>query len=162
MTPHPLKSIFSSTIDICNSLFLSVLQSKCHVRNLLDSSKQDITFEFTSHIFIYTENPIKIALACSEGCLVEIACAFVKMKPNEMDIELAQDVLGEFLNILLGQLLEEMHTDYGDLERSVPYLTKTPDELIKSSNQFLAVHMTSQLGDFALMILDDVGEDQEQ
>ncbi len=152
---HPLKSIFSNTIDICNSLFLRVLHSKCHARNLVNPVKEDTTFQYTSHILIYTENPTKIALTCSEDSLVNIACAFVDMEPEEMDKELAQDVLGEFLNILLGQLLEAIHKDYGDLERSVPYQSSVINDLITSSEHFLVVHMTSQLGDFTLLVLDE-------
>ncbi len=152
---HPLKSILSNTIDICNSLFMRVLQSKCHVRNLIDSSRQDISFEHTSHILIHTQQNIRIALACSESCLLNIACAFIDMEPEDINIKLAEDVLGEFLNILLGQLLEDMHENYGDLDRSVPYSSKDTAKLIESANQFLVVHMTSQLGDFALLVLDD-------
>jgi len=151
---HPLKKTLSCTIDVCNSLFLRLLQARCHVKNLIDDYAQQTDYPHTSHIIIDGDTCFKIALACDEKTLINMACVFIEMSPKEMNIELALDVLGEFLNILVGQLLEELTGAGGTSERSVPNLTMSASELITNSEHFLAVEMLSQLGSFALLVTD--------
>jgi len=151
---HPLKKTLNCTIDVCNSLFLRLLQARCHVKNLIDDYAQQTDYPHTSYIIIDGQACFKIALACDDATLINMACVFVEMPPEEMNSELALDVLGEFLNILVGQLLEELSGAGGESERSVPNLTLSASQLIAHSKHFLAVEMLSQLGGFALLITD--------
>ncbi len=151
---HPLKKTLSCTIDVCNSLFLRLLKARCHVKNLIDDYVHQTDYPHASHIVIDGDTCFRIALACDDETLINMACVFVEMNPQEMNTELALDVLGEFLNILVGQLLEELTGIGGTSERSVPNLTLSASQLITDSEHFLAVEMLSQLGGFALLVTD--------
>ncbi len=149
---HPLKKTLNSAIEVCNALFLRLLQARCHVKNLIDDYAQQASYAHTSHIIINGQSSFKIALACDDDTLINIACVFIEMEAKEMTIKLALDVLGEFLNILVGQLLEALIGEGGESERSVPSLVESASQLIKNSEDFLAVDMLSQLGGFVLIV----------
>jgi len=151
---HPLRATLNTSIDICNSLFLRVLHSRCHVKNLIDDYAKETSFTNTSHMVISGDESFKIALACGDETLINIASIFVGIDKQDVGIELAQDVLGEYLNVLVGQLLEELRVGDGESERSVQSMSISAATLLDDCDHFLVVEMISQLGGFVLLVTD--------
>ena len=151
---HPLKTILNAGIDICDSLFMRILHSRCHVKNLIDDYAKEAAFTNTSHMVISGDESFKIALACDDETLINIASIFVGLGKHDVGVELARDVLGEFLNVLVGQLLEELRIGDEESERSVQSMAISAAALLDDCDHFLVVEMISQLGGFALLVTD--------
>ena len=93
-----------------------------------------------------------IGIACDRDTARAIACAFMRIKPERCDDELARDALGELLNVIMGYVMRETLAEDEAYTPSPPDFEISLAARIASCGQALCVGMTSELGSFELMI----------
>lgn len=152
---HPLADIMRHGIEFCAKLFLRILKTKCHFRCVLLGTHWP-SLDNTVHIPIDSNSvPFAFGLACNDRTVINIACKFMGMPADECDAELAQDAFGEFLNIVVGQMLSQAMPELQESQSLVPDFSRSAEDLRQNSEHVLAVEMISEMGSFAILITAD-------
>lgn len=85
-----------------------------------------------------------------------IASRFTLQAVDDCDLEFSIDALGEFLNILLGHLIDYVG-DSDILGQGMPQFDLNLSELqaVAGAGRMLAVEMDSQIGSFIIAVLEE-------
>ena len=82
-----------------------------------------------------------------------LACALLRISPDLFDDDLAQDALGEMVNVLMGYLVRDVMADDDVSYRALPPDTSVPIATLAADRErSLAIGMGSQLGGFVLLV----------
>ncbi|WP_374013432.1 chemotaxis protein CheX [Pseudoxanthomonas koreensis] len=148
---HAKAGLANTAIALCARLFPRMLDSQCHAAGLLAPAELG-AYPHVAQVRVEGERPLFIGLACGHDTMHALACALLKIEPEQCDDELAQDGLGEVVNVLMGYAVRSM------LPEDMGYRAFPPDNsvpaarLVADRERSLALLMNSQLGPFALLI----------
>lgn len=149
---HPMGDVLGVAIDTSSKLFTRTLKSRCQFSSLVQSSADVALCTVTGHVRVDAERPLLIALACDEATMARLAGAFIGIPSSQCDSALAQDAMGELINVLMGYVVKEAVPEDARYRASPPQFGTALDALMASARQPLAVSMASELGPFVLMV----------
>lgn len=149
---HPLGDVLVSAIGNCNKLFPRILKTRCQFSSLVQSPADLAHCAITGHVRVDAQPPLSIGLACDAATMAHIASAFMLIRPVDCDAELAQDALGELINVLMGYVIKDALADDASYRASPPDFGTGIDVLLARGEQVLAVSMISELGPFVLVV----------
>jgi CheY-specific phosphatase CheX len=153
MAGHPMADVATAAIRTCNRLFPRLLKSQCQFSSLIASSQALPACDTTAYIRIQAEVPLTVGVACDRATTTAIACGFLGIDPDECDDALAQDAVGELVNVLVGYVVKDAMPDDAGYRVTPPAFDTPVDDFIRQRDGAIAIAMVSQLGPF-LLILD--------
>jgi hypothetical protein len=148
---HPSGDLMSGTIDTCTRLFPRLLRTQCQFSSLVGSTAGLDRYAVTARVRVAGDRPSWVGVACDATATANIAGAFLSMPAEDCDAALAEDALGELVNVLMGYIVK-------DALANIEYRVLPPDfgisaaDLLAGDPKALAVAMTSQLGSFLLVV----------
>ena len=149
---HPLGDVLGAAISNCNKLFPRILKTRCQFSALVQSPADLAHCAVSGHVRVDAQPPLSIGLACDAATMTNIASAFMLIHPADCDAELAQDALGELVNVLMGYVVKDTLADDAPYRASPPDFGTPIDVLLARGEQPLAVSMISELGPFVLLV----------
>lgn len=149
---HPMGEVLGAAIGTCNKLFPRILNTRCRFSSLVQSPADLAHCAVTGHVRVDAQPPLLIALACDHATMTNIACAFLLVPVAECDETLAQDALGELINVLMGYVAKDTLTEDARYRACPPDFGVPVDALLARAKHPLAVSMISELGPFVLMV----------
>ena len=153
MAEHPLAGVAAAAIKTCNRLFPRLLKSQCQFSSLIAPSQALPACDTTAYVRIQAEAPLTIAVACDRATTIRIACGFLGIDASECDDTLAEDALGELVNVLVGYVVKDAMPDDAGYRVTPPGFDIPADDFVRQPDRALAIALVSQLGPF-LLILD--------
>ena len=154
---HPLADYLTAAMNTSNRLFLRFLHAQSKFAQLLDTSKNLPSMEVACQINIEAqskdERATAITFAANAGTTICIASKFTHQQILDCDLEFSLDAFGEFLNIVVGHMGEDIFA-CASRPRSGAKLNVNLAELCLDATQMLAVEMDSQIGSFLIIISD--------
>lgn len=148
---HAASGLADAAIALCGRLFPRMLDSQCHAAGLL--GPEDLAaFPHVAVVRVEGDRPLFIGLACGRDTMHALARALLKLTPEQCDDALAQDGLGEVVNVLMGYAVRSV------LPQDAAYRAFPPDssvaaaQVVADRGRSLALLMNSQLGQFALLV----------
>ncbi len=149
---HPLGDVLASAIGNCNKLFPRILKTRCQFSSLVQSPADLATCAITGHVRVQARQSLSIGLACDEATMINMASAFMMIPSADCDAELAQDALGELINVLMGYVVKDTLADDDRYRASPPEFDTAIATLLARGERPLAVSMISELGPFVLLV----------
>ena len=149
---HPLGDVLGSAIGNCNKLFPRILKARCQFSAVVQSTADLADCAVTGHVRVDAQAPLSIGMACDEATMTNIASAFLLISADDCDTALAQDAMGELLNVLMGYVVKDTLADDEQYRASPPDFGTPIDALLARGEQPLAVSMISELGPFVLVV----------
>ncbi len=148
---HPRARLVGSAIDTACKLFLRVLKTPCQFSAMLDTADAGRRFDAGVEVAISGDAGFRIALLCQRAAMFSIADGFFAGRVTEIDPELAQDAFGEFLNIVMGYVVQD------NLPHDARYRPSPPRALggaaaLSLSGEPVAVELTTPIGEVALVL----------
>ena len=151
---HPLAEVLQNSIEFFGKLFLRMLKVHSHPKCLLRHETIE-TLGNSVHIPVQTSPSFAVGLASDEQSRIDIASRFMGISPEECDASLAEDGMGELLNIVLGQMLNETMPQVLETQRMEPDFSCDTSSLLQRGEHSLAVEMGSELGSFVIVVVDN-------
>jgi len=152
VSAHPLSDLAASAINTSVRLFPRLFGSQCQPAQALDSAQALAAYPVGALVRIEADQPMAVGLACTADTAMRLATAFLSIPQEKCDDELALDALGEVVNVLMGYVVRDALSDDAQY-RAFPPETRTPlAQAMGASPCALAIGMSSQLGDFALLV----------
>ncbi|MFC4726968.1 chemotaxis protein CheX [Coralloluteibacterium thermophilus] len=149
---HAAGDLADSAMRTCARLFPRILGGQCQAAGLVGAGALP-PCDVTAHVRIEAAaRPLTIGLACERATMGRIGCAFLSIPPEECDAELALDALGELVNVIMGYVVRDVLPDDAAYRASPPDTGVPAAELVADPERALAIAMTSQLGDFVLVV----------
>lgn len=147
---HPLRGMAEGAIATCAKLLLRILRTQAQFASLADAATL-ASYPLCAYVHVDAERPLGVAVACDAATAVAFAAAFLSIPPSAVDEALARDALGELVNVLMGYVVKDaLPEDMG--YRAKPPTFMRPAAELATQPRTVAVAMTSQLGNFALLI----------
>ncbi len=147
---HAAGDLMSCAINTCTRLFPRLLKTQCQFSSLVRPGDGLDGSLVTARVQVRAQRPLWTALAADRAVCANFAGAFLSMPPDDCDVALAEDALGELVNVLMGYVVKD------SLPEDASYRAEPPDfgatlPALAAEGQVL-VSMTSQLGPFVLVI----------
>ncbi|MET0290481.1 MAG: chemotaxis protein CheX [Pseudoxanthomonas sp.] len=152
VSTHPLSDLATSAINTSVRLFPRLFGSHCQPAQALTSADALSLYSISAQVRIEAEQPMVVGLACSAETATRLATAFLSIPPERCDDELALDALGEVVNVLMGYVVRDALSDDAQYRAFPPDTRTSAAAAMAASPCALAIAMTSQLGDFALLL----------
>jgi CheY-specific phosphatase CheX len=149
---HPLADVANTAISACSRLFPRLLKSQCQFSSLLDTGNSVPRCDVLAQVRIDAARPLMVAAGCNQATAITIACGFLGIPAEECDAELAQDALGEFVNVLMGYIVKDVLPEDMDYRASPPDFHADGDLMMHADRPTLVMAMTSQLGPLLLAV----------
>jgi hypothetical protein len=149
---HPAGDVMTSAIATCTRLFPRLLRSQSHFSQLLQDPADLEPFHASAHVRIAAQRPLLVAVACAPATAAGLAAAFLSIPADECDPDLAQDALGELVNVLMGYIAKDALPEDAEYRPEPPRFGTPLQQLLQDEPNALAVSMSSQLGDFAILV----------
>ncbi len=147
---HPLKPVLRTAIETCNRLFMRTLKRRSQFSSLVENAAEVAWCSVVGHVRVESSTPLVIGLACDGATTAAIASAFLSMPDTPCDDVLAQDALGELINVLMGYVVKETLPEDARYHAAPPDFSSSLAELLR--HDALAVSMVSELGPFVLVV----------
>ena len=148
---HSLADVVTSAIRVCNRLFPRLVGSQCQAAGIAHDAALDAC-EVTAHVRITSgSESLLVGVGCSRATMHAMACALLALAPEQCDDELAVDALGELVNVLMGYVVRDTLPDDA-VYRAQPPSTQLSAADLAATGRTLALAMTSQRGDFVLIV----------
>ena len=152
LAAHPLGDLANSAVGLCARLFPRMLGSQCLPAEVLAPEELD-SWPVVAHVRVEGDRPLGIGLASDLPTARALACALLGIAPHQCDDELAQDALGEMVNVLMGYLVRDALQDDDSRYRALPPDASVPIATLAADRaRSLAIGMGSQLGGFVLLV----------
>ncbi|WP_129136790.1 chemotaxis protein CheX [Luteimonas sp. YGD11-2] len=151
LAAHPLGDLANSAVGLCARLFPRMLGSQCLPAEVLAPEELD-TWPVVAHVRVEGAAPLGIALASDLPTARALACALLRITPGQCDDELAQDALGEMVNVLMGYLVHDVLADDASYRALPPDASVPIATLAADRERSIAIGMGSQLGGFVLLV----------
>lgn len=148
---HPLAPIASAALATCSRLFPRLLRQQAQFSRLLQPGEATPWTGVVASVEIAAERPFALALGCDAATATAIACGFLTIAPEECDDDLAQDALGEFVNVLMGYVVKDVLPDDMNYRPSPPSFGGDMAALV-DADPSLALVLTSPLGPVLLVV----------
>ena len=148
---HAMAREVGLLLDTCDKQFLRILKRRSQFSAVLASPAAEAG-RVTACIEVAASRPLIIGIACDGDTARNIACAFMRIKPERCDDELARDALGELLNVIMGYVIRETLADDESYTPSPPDFEQGLSARTGALSSAISVAMTSELGGFELMI----------
>lgn len=148
---HPLADIASAALATCGRLFPRLLKQQAQFSRLVQSDEAAPATGVVASVEIAADRPFTLALGCDAATATAIACGFLSISPDECDDALAQDALGEFVNVLMGYVVKDVLPDDMSYRPSPPSFGDDAASLLDPARS-LALVLTSQLGPALLIV----------
>jgi hypothetical protein len=149
---HPLGDVASSAINTCSRLFPRLLKSQCQFSSLVGPADAMPACDALAQVRIDAKRPLTVAVGCDRTTTTAIACGFLGIPADECDDELAQDALGELVNVLMGYIVKDVLPEDMNYRASPPDFSADAAALTRSDRPALAMVMSSQLGQLLLVV----------
>lgn len=147
---HPLQAMAEGAIATSGKLLLRILRTQAQFASLADAGTL-AAHPLCAYVHVDAERPIGVALACDAATATAFASAFLSIPPSACDEALARDALGELVNVLMGYIVKDaLPEDMG--YRAKPPTFMRPAAELAAQPRTVAVAMTSQLGNFVLLV----------
>lgn len=153
MTGHPLADVATAAIKTCSRLFPRLLKSQCQFSSRIAPSQALPACDTTAHVLVQAAVPLTVGVACDRATTTAIACGFLGIDASHCDDALAEDALGELVNVLVGYVVKDAMPDDTGYRVTPPRFDIPADDFVRQPDRALAIAMVSQLGPF-LLILD--------
>jgi len=147
---HPLQPVLRTAIETCNRLFMRTLKRRSQFSSLVENPGEVAWCSVVGHVHVESSTPLVIGLACDGATTAAIASAFLSMPDTPCDDGLAQDALGELINVLMGYVVKETLPEDARYHAAPPDFSSSLPELLRHGA--LAVSMVSELGPFVLVV----------
>lgn len=144
--------VLGGAIDTCTRLFPRLLKTQCQFSCLVGSPDETAGCEVTACVRIQAQRPLSVALGCDRATMANIAGAFLSLPPGDCDAALAQDALGELVNVLMGYIVKDTLPEDAAYRASPPDFEVSARDLLSGDPRTLAVAMTSPPGPFVLLV----------
>ena len=95
--------------------------------------------------------PLWMGLAADGAVTAALAGAFMSIPSEECDPALAEDALGELVNVLMGYIAKDAYADADDYRVTPPEFGRPAAQLAAEPNA-LAVSMNAEMGTLVLMV----------
>lgn len=151
ISSHVLAREIALAIDTTNKQFTRILKSRSQFSTVLPAAGKQAD-RISACIEIQAGRRLLIGLAADPSTTLRIACAFMRIKPERCDEELARDAFGELLNVIMGYVIRDSLADDEGYTPSPPNFDLGLAALAASAEQAIVVAMTSELGDFELLV----------
>ena len=148
---HPAGAVMDNAISTCTRLFPRLLQTRCQFSSLVGADGADAC-RVTAHVRIDAQPPLMVAIGSDPETTSNIGHAFLSLPAGECDEALAQDALGELVNVLMGYVVKDALADDASYRASPPAFDTSVDALLAADRNALAVSMASPLGAFVLLV----------
>ncbi len=148
---HALNREIALAIDTANKQFTRILKSRSQFSAVLDAAGAHPHWA-SACIEIEASRRLLIGIAADAATTLKIACAFMRIKPERCDEELARDALGELLNVIMGYVIRDTLAEDERYTPSPPDFELGLAALAAQADTAIAVAMTSELGDFELVV----------
>lgn len=148
---HPLADIASAALATCGRLFPRLLKQQAQFSHLVESGEAPPATGVVASVEIVAQRPFTLALGCDAATATAIACGFLSIRPDECDDALAQDALGELVNVLMGYVVKDVLPEDMTYRASPPSFGDDVASLLQSEPS-LALVLTSQLGPVVLIV----------
>lgn len=148
---HQLGRRVGNSIATTNKLFPRLLRTQCQFSRVADPSHPPHT-DVLALVRVAADRPLAIGVACDTATMRAIGQAFLSIDAAACDDELAQDALGELVNVLMGYVVKDCLPEDATY-RAAPPDFETPVSALDDGLHVL-VEMTSQLGSFLLVVGD--------
>jgi len=149
---HPMGDVLVAAIGTCNKLFPRILKTRCQFSSLVQSPADLAHCAIAGHVRVEAEPPLLIGVACDAATMGNIASAFLLIPVAECDEALAQDALGELINVLMGYVVKDTLPEDARYRALPPDFGMGIDSLLARGSDPLAVSMISELGPFVLLV----------
>ena len=147
LADHPSADLAGAAIGTCSRLFPRLLRSQCQFSALAADLPPGAGI---AAVEVHGARPILLAVACERDTMTAVACGFLGITPAECDDALAEDALGELVNVLMGYVVKDV------LPEDAAYRATPPDFTLDAAAAMgtgaLALVMTSQLGPFTVLV----------
>lgn len=152
LAAHPLGDVATSAINTCAKLFPRLLKSQCQFSSLVGPTNAAPACDALAHVRIQAARPLTLAVGCDHATMTAIACGFLGIAADECDEALAQDALGELVNVLMGYIVRDSLPEDMDYRASPPDFSADAAALMQADRPALAMVMTSQIGPLLLLV----------
>ena len=149
---HPSGAVMDNAIGTCTRLFPRLLKTQCQFSSLVAAPADAEVCEVVAHVRIHAQPQLLVAVATDRGTAANICDAFLSLPAGSGDEALAQDALGELVNVLMGYVVKDALADDAGYHASPPAFDVPASQLLASEPGAIAVKMTSQLGSFVLLV----------
>ena len=148
---HQLGRRVGNSIATCNKLFPRLLRTQCQFSSVVDPSSPPAV-DAMAIVRVAADRPLAIGMACDRATMHAMAQAFLTIPTEACDEELARDVLGELVNVLMGYVVKDSLPEDASYRASPPDFDTALADLDHGTH--VLVSMTSQLGPFVLVFGD--------
>ena len=147
---HPLADYITAFIETTDRMFLRILLQQSQFSGIIEYADQLPPFEAVCQITAGEDDKMSFCIAAGKQTAVNIASIFTHQEIIDCDLEFSIDTLGEFLNIIVANLAEDI--DEVNTSRSPPHFDLNLHELLSGAKQMLIVEMSSQIGNFLITV----------
>lgn len=158
---HPESQCINACADIVSKLFTRILAVPAQFSELLSEQELGDYADFplyTSSISIASVKSTVLSIVAEQNLMEEVASRLIKMDKSEVDLELAIDATGEFLNIVAGYYAKEVIPGDCSYKASPPKHTDNFVSITEESAELCGLKFESEMGVFFICI----GQMQEQ
>ncbi|MFC0677633.1 chemotaxis protein CheX [Lysobacter korlensis] len=152
LSSHPLGDVANATIGTCSKLFPRLLKSQCQFSALVGEGEPMPACDALAHVEIASARPLTLAVGCDRETMTKITCGFLGITPAECDEALAQDALGELVNVVMGYVVRDVLPEDMAYRPSPPDFSADATTLVNAGRPALALVLTSQLGSLLVIV----------
>lgn len=149
---HALGPMLTEAINACTKLFPRLFKAPSQYSQLVERSAQLDAFPVAGAVHISGAREFSLVVACDFDTMTRVAGAFLGLHAIACDEDLARDALGEFLNVVMGYVAKECLPEDAVYRASPPDFTHVAASFVRGGDASLGAVMTSELGDFALIV----------
>jgi hypothetical protein len=142
---HPLGPYLAAMIKTNNKLFLRNLHQQSQFSQFVSQVDELMLASISCQITLSGERPISITMLTNPKTAAIIAHKFTMIPQEECDLELSSDAFGEFLNIIIGHLIDESDVNI-PAERTATKLNINIPLLCDNASQLLIAEVDTQIG----------------
>jgi len=148
---HPLGGLASRAVDTCAKLFPRLVKVQCQLSGLLDAGAT-VACDTGAEVRIEGGRSFGVSLACDRATATALAAAFLGIPAAECDDALADDALGELVNVLMGYVVKDTMAEDTSYRASPPRFVHGADAAALGGATGVRVALTSQLGSLMLAV----------
>ncbi len=152
LADHPMADVATSAMNTCSKLFPRLLKSQCQFSTLVASPAELPHCDRAAQVQIHSARPLTVAVACDQAAMHAMARAFLGVTADECDDALAEDALGELVNVLMGYIVKDVLPEDATYRATPPDLSADVATVMQAGGPSLAMVLTSQLGSLVLIV----------
>lgn len=148
---HVAGVLMTSAIDTCTRLVPRLLGGQCQFASFVRGADELERCQVSARVRVRAQRPLWVAIATDRAVAAAAAGAFLALPPHECDDALAEDALGELVNVLMGYIVRDVVPDSSDYRVSPPEFAVPAAELLGEEGALGAIVDTG-FGSLALLV----------